>query len=87
MDFNTFLPKCKALVVNYTNEHMDNTDSEHISMEDVYVVWYSKTLQNAKALLSTNIPDGMYYEITYNGNKNEVYLDAYKKFENRCTKF
>ena len=40
-------------------------------------------LQNHKALLSTTLPDGMYYEITYNGDKKEAYLDAYKKFENR----
>ena len=25
----------------------------------------------------------MYYELTYNGDRNEWYLDAYKKFENR----
>jgi hypothetical protein len=24
----------------------------------------------------------MYYELTYNGDKKEWYLDAYKKFEN-----
>ena len=27
--------------------------------------------------------DGMYYELTYNGDKKEWYLDAYKKFENK----
>ena len=27
--------------------------------------------------------DGMYYEVTFNGDKREWYLDAYKKFENR----
>lgn len=43
---------------------------------------FCKTLQNSKALLSTNVPDGMYYEITYNGDKNECYLDAYKKWQN-----
>lgn len=26
----------------------------------------------------------MYYEVTYNKSKDEFYLDAYKKFENRC---
>ena len=35
-------------------------------------------------LLSTTLPDGMYYEVTYNKAKDEFYLDAYKKFENRC---
>lgn len=26
----------------------------------------------------------MYYEVAYNKAKNEIYLDAYKKFENIC---
>jgi hypothetical protein len=82
MDINKFIPKTKELVSEYTNDHLDKTDGVSISPEDVYVVWYVKTLQNAKALLSTPLPDGMYYEVTLNGDKNEIYLDAYKKFEN-----
>lgn len=41
-------------------------------------------LGNVKWLLSTTLPDDMYYEVTYNKVKDEFYLDAYKKFENRC---
>ena len=48
------------------------------------MVWCCKTLQHNKALLSTTLPDGMYYECTYNGDKDELYFDAYKKKENRC---
>lgn len=50
---------------------------------DVYVVWESKTLQNNKALLSTDIPDGRYYEVTYNGDNLEMYVDVYKKEYNK----
>lgn len=82
MDINQFIPKAKDLVAGYTNSHLDVTDGRYIDVEDVYVVWFSKTLQNAKALLSTNLPDGMYYEVTYNGDKDEIYFDAYKKFQN-----
>lgn len=53
---------------------------------DVYVVWNCKTLQNNKALLSTTLSDGMYFEATYNGDKKQLYLDAYHKLENRCIK-
>lgn len=83
MDINKFITKSKELVADYTNQLVSLGYNEPISSEEVYVVWYVKTLQNAKALLSTPIPDGMYYEITYNGNKGEIYFDAYKKVENK----
>lgn len=73
----------KEVVLNYANKHIDKTDNVQITLDDVYIVWFCKTLQNWKALVSTTLPDGMYYEVTYNGDKKEVYLDAYKKFENQ----
>lgn len=82
----TFIELVKNTVRDYTNEHLDKSDNMIIGADDVYIVWYCKTLQNWKALASTNLFDGMYYEITLNGDKNEAYLDAYKKFENKCIK-
>lgn len=73
----------KKIVLDYANEHIGKTDNVQITLDDVFIVWLCKTLQNWKALVSTNLPDGMYYEVTYNGDKKEAYLDAYKKFENR----
>lgn len=77
-----FIIKAKQLVADYTNDHMDKTDGGHITNADVYVVWSAKTLQNSKALLSTTVSDGMYYELTYDGDKGNIYFDAYKKFQN-----
>ncbi|KNE22472.1 hypothetical protein CAI16_05385 [Virgibacillus dokdonensis] len=84
MDSQKFIDICKELVVNYTNEHLDKSDNKQITTQDVFVVWNCKTLQNNKALLSTVLFDGMYYELTHNGDKQEIYFDAYKKWENKC---
>ena len=82
MTVKKFIDFCKEQVANYTNEHLDKTDNKQITKDDVFMVWCCKTLQNVKALLSTPLSDGMYYEITYNGDKDEAYIDAYKKWEN-----
>ena len=82
MNEKEFSKFCKNQVVNYTNEHLDKTDGKVITEDDVYIVWQCKILQNNKALLSTTLFDGMYYEITYNGDNDEAYIDAYKKWEN-----
>ena len=82
MNSTDMMTKARHIVVNYYNTHVDVTNNYNIGFDDVYVTWFSKTLQNWKALVSTSVPDGMYYEVTYNGNKKETYLDVYKKWEN-----
>lgn len=74
--------KAIRLVKEYVERHLDKSDEK--PEYEVYTVWKCKALQNWKFLLSTSLFDGMYYELTYNGNKDEWYLDAYKKFENVC---
>ena len=78
MDEKKFVALCKQEVIDYVRL----ITGKHIDADDVYVVWLCKTLQNSKALLSTNIRDGMYYELTYNGDKGELYVDAYEKVNN-----
>lgn len=86
MTNDKMLNLCKKLVVEYFNKRAEKTDGFKINFDDVFIVWFSKTLQNFKALVSTTVSDGMYYELTYNGDKKELYLDAYKKWENICIK-
>ncbi len=86
MDSQEFLRYAVKAVVDYFNGVVDAANRMALTEKDVYVVWSCKTLGNNKALLSTTVPDGMYYELTYNGSKGEIYFDAYKKWENRCIK-
>ena len=82
MDTYEFEKVCKNAIINYYKENSEITDNVELNIQNVYVVWLCKTLQNMKALLSTTLYDGMYFECTYNGDKNELYLDAYKKWKN-----
>lgn len=85
LDNETFLGKARKTVYDYIKPRLEKTDT-HVtfSLDEVYVVWFSKVLHHWKALVSTTLPDGMYYEVTHNGIAGETYLDAYKKFDNIC---
>lgn len=80
---------CKKKLVEWYNKspniHIGPNDIEPITLENVFVVWSCKTLQNYKALLSTTVcGDGIYVEFTYNGDRQELYQDVYKKLTNIC---
>ena len=74
--------KVKKLVINYILNHLDKSDET--PQFEVYTVWKCKILQNLKYLCASTLPDGMYYELTFDGDKNCWYIDAYKKFDNQC---
>ena len=79
----TFIETAKREVFEYAMRHLDKTDQlESFTIESVYVVWFCKTLQNWKALISTDLLDGTYYEVTFDGAVGSIYLDVYKKFDN-----
>lgn len=87
MDSYKFMIACKNMIIDYFTKHKDTTDKDiEMKIENVFVVWSCKILQNNKMLLSTTMPDGLYYEITYNGDKHEAYVDVYKKWENYVVK-
>lgn len=81
-DFERF---ARRTVADYVNEHLEE-ESPRLSPDDVFIAWYSKELQNHKATLATPLADGMYYELTWNGSRQEAYLDIYRKLENRVAK-
>lgn len=79
------LEKARKLVLDYFNNRRDISDPP-LELGDVFVVWFCKTLQNWKALVSTNVRDGLYYEVTHNGDTDETYIDVYKKWDNIVVK-
>ena len=60
-------------------------NANKITPEDMYIVWFCKTLQNWKALVS-GVYVKEYIEVTYNGDRREAYVDVYTKMRNQCLK-
>lgn len=80
MEASRFQLQGLRIVRAYVDSKLDKSDPP--VEYSVYVVWFSKTLQNWKGLFSTTLHDQMYYEVTHDGENLRSYLDAYKKFEN-----
>jgi len=77
---STYQDTAERVVREYVSARLEKTDPDpHFS---AYVVWFTFTLGNWKALVSTTLPDGMYYEVTYDQLNGRIYLDAYKKWDN-----
>lgn len=84
MSNDKFSEFAKQMILEYVLTNLSTEEPEvSLTLDDIYIVWMCKTLQNNKALLSTTVSDGMYYELTYDGDKKQAYLDAYKKLENQ----
>lgn len=77
------IAQAKRIVFDHVREQLEKAHGHPtFSGDEVYVVWFCKTLQNWKALVSTTLPDGMYYEVTYDGDEEVAYLDVYTKSQN-----
>lgn len=73
----------KRVVFEMAHEGLDPTDNVELKIDDVYITWFGFILGDMKALLSTSLPDGRYYEVTYNKEKKEIYADCYAKLKNK----
>lgn len=74
--------QAKELIKNYYNAYIADAaidNKRFVDGDQVYVVWFAKTLQNWKALVATTNEDGLYFEVTYDGNKEQAYIDRYEK--------
>lgn len=83
MDSRDFLALVREKVADRFNERFDlHLPGERKEMGEVFIVWSSKVLKNNKALAAVDGGNGMYYEVTYNGETNELYIDEYVKAKN-----
>ena len=77
------IDRAKHEVFLYVKDRLDPTDGVNFAENDVYIVWFAYILGGWKALVSTSLPDGMYYEVTSDVVHNKIYVDAYKRFDQK----
>lgn len=76
-----FVKLAKKIVGDWYEKERSKETNTLIDENDICVVWLCKALQNNKALLTTELPDGLLFEVTYDGRRREVYLNVYSKIE------
>lgn len=91
--YSQFMVCCQNAAVSWFNKQ-DFCDGEgcvhKVTHEDIKVVWSVKCLQNYKAIMSILCKtwdigiDNLLFEFSYNGNRNELYMDVYQKRYNEC---
>ena len=64
---------------------IENLGHQTINSEDMFIVWFCKTLQNWKAIVSGRTIEE-FIKVTHNGDRNETYVDVYYKTKNVCIK-
>ena len=76
------------IFLNFVSDLINEMEIERLNKEGkhandyefaVFQVWGAKVLQNNKAIYSSTLPNAPMYEITYNGDKEETYVDVYHK--------
>lgn len=75
-DTDAFMARARQIVMDHAL-----TNGTHLTTQQVRIAWFSRTLQNWKALISTSLPDFRYYEVIHNGDRSETYLDVYDRVE------
>lgn len=76
-----FQDKALLLVYNFVKSSLDPSDHPTFAIDEVYIVSFVFVLGNMKALISTTLPDGMYYEVVYDKVTGTIYLVAYKRWQ------
>ena len=75
--------KLKKFLMKSLKNKFGTIAEEIVEEDDIIIVWFSKTLQNAKGLFYMPvISPNNYYEVTYNGDKDLAYVDTYTKMSN-----
>jgi Family of unknown function (DUF6275) len=82
LDPDRYLGLAKTLVADNYNDHHDETETPPLDVDDIYIVWWVKVLNNWKAVLASSVVRGMVWMVSFNGGKSEAYIEIYRKINN-----
>lgn len=72
-----FIKNVKAIVLRLVQQQLDPSDRMTVTIDNIYVVTYSFVMGEQKALISTTLSDGKYYECTYDKLNHVIYVTTY----------
>lgn len=81
-DPDRFLKMAKQVVVDNYNNTKNSKTAPDLTLNTVFIIWYAKVLNNWKAIVGSPIARGMLWEVSFNGHRNQAYIDIYKKLAN-----
>lgn len=89
MNYTKFMKVCKETILKICTDSANYLPAldeiKKITSEDqIYEVWHSQNLINFRALLSTNVINGVYFEALYNEKTGTIDIRMYKKLANIC---
>ncbi len=81
-DPDRYLAMAKRLVIENYNSHHDPAETAPLTMEDVYIISFTKMMKHWKAVVISGAAKRMVWLVTYNGTRREAYIEVCRKINN-----
>jgi Family of unknown function (DUF6275) len=81
-DPDRYLSMAKKLVADNYNASHNSSRTPSLSLDDVYIIWFTKLLASWKAVVASTAVRGLVWIVSYNGPRNEAYVEVYKRVNN-----
>jgi hypothetical protein len=81
-DPDRYLQQAKQLVMENYNGHHEDENEPPLRIGDLHIVSFVKTLSTWRAQVGSGVVRGLVWIVTFNGQKNEAYIEVYRKLTN-----
>ena len=85
MNPQEFCSIVKNKAAAFLNFRFWDRGEHHFTPDDISVVWDATVLQNHLAVAVVPLHPTLFFEFTYDGDKDELRMDIYMKTDSVCT--